>query len=486
MRNRVLRILLALVLMGAIFAAVICAANADPRQGGSAAAATPSLSAQFETDDLSVPGEQSLSAAFVTPPPKPEGPPQLDTDEHRVYLSADEDGLIHPDQTVTRGETAQILYSLMLNPVEGKCDFADIPEDHPLRPALECLICWDVISYGTGDFRPDDPITRAELVTMLEAFYPADESAGTSFSDMEGHWAAAAAENALTRGWIDASENFDPSGSIRRDEFCRLMNRAMGRCCDSAAVILSEDYPAPFRDLGPTSLYYEDMMEAACAHEFQMENGAECWTLSQSLPTGLHHSYGRLYCVDENGTVLRSTNYEEVWDFAADGRYTTGVTALDELITEILCQIIQPYMEGDEDLREAYLYVKRDHEYARIPWTLYNCPEDSLEYQYRALRFLPGDSGCCYDYACAFGYLARALGYKAYIVYGEINENYEAHGWVIIPEDGVDYMYDPEMEDVRDWRHFDFDLFRLQNGWRPYMYWYEPWWGQEETADAET
>lgn len=362
----------------------------------------------------------------------------------------------------------------MENPVEGNIRFPDVPEGDPLQPILAGLVRWEILSYSTEPFRPNDPVTRAELVTMLSKFYPAPALSGpSSFSDMSGHWAAAAAENALRRGWIDKGDAFGPGQPVSRQEFCRIMNRILGRRCDSAAVMLSGEYPCPFSDLSPASPYYEDLMEAAVAHSYSLSaGGAECWALSAGLEPGLHPVNGRLYYVDESGQPLRNAQHL-VWDFAADGRYTTGLPELDDMLVEILGAIVQGDMEDDDALRAAYLYVKADHEYTKRPWALYGCEDDSYENAYRALMFLPSEGGCCYDYAAAFGLLARALGYEAYILQGEINEFYEEHGWVIIPEDGVEYIYDTEMEDIRDWRHFDFDLYRINNNWQPYMYWYD-------------
>ena len=464
MNRRLPRILLALLLLGLI-AAVLYLGSRSGR------AAAPAQSAALSTpaEDLL----QSVSEAFSTPMPKPEGEPRLRSDEHIPYLQADEQGCIRPLDTLTRAEVCRILYSLMENPVEGDCAYSDIAEDDPLYPILGCFVRWDILSYSTAAFRPDDRITRAELVTILAGFYPAAEIAESSFSDMAGHWAAAAAENALQRGWLEESETFDPNLAVTRQEFARLMNRVLGRRADSAALMLSGEYTCPFTDLPADNLYYEDLMEAAAMHSFSTENGTECWTVTGAYEPGLHAVSGRLYYVDESGQVLRSGRHL-VWDFDSDGRYTTGFSALDDMVIDILCRIVTPGMEGDEDLRAAYLYVKDDHEYILRPQEMYGC-EAGADYEHarRAMIFLPSEGGCCYDYAAAFGILARALGYEAYILRGEINEYYEDHGWVIIPEDGVEYIYDPEMEDIRDWRHFDFDLFHIQNYWQPYMYWYD-------------
>lgn len=460
MRKRLPKILLALVLLGLIGAALIRGSQLGRQAPEQAAEPAPALA-------------QNVSEAFSTPMPRPEGEPRFRTDEHILYLQPDEQGRIRPEDALTRDEVCRILHSLMENPVEGNTSFPDVPESDPLHPILAGFVRWGILSYSAEPFRPADPVTRAELVTMLSAFYPAPALSGpSSFSDLEGHWAAAAAENALTRGWIDKREAFGPGQSVTRMEFCRMMNRILGRRGDSAAMMLSGEYPCPFADLSAASPYYEDLMEASVAHSHTGTGDEERWAVSSPLTPGLHPVNGRLYYVDENGQVLRNAQHL-VWDFASDGRYTTGLASLDDMLIDILNTIVRDDMEDDDDLRAAYLYVKEDHVYVKRPWALYGCEDDFYENAYRALSFLPSEGGCCYDYAAAFGLLARALGYEAYILQGEINEYYEEHGWVIIPEDGVEYIYDTEMEDIRDWRHFDFDLYRINNYWQPYMYWYD-------------
>ena len=93
----------------------------------------------------------------------------------------------------------------------------------------------------------------------------------------------------------------------------------------------------------------------------------------------------------------------------------------------------------------------------------------------RALRFFRHGGGTCYGFAAAFGLLARSLGEHAYIVSAQVNQYYAPHGFVVIPENGVDWIYDVEMEATRMERHDDLDLFRIKN-YGIYNYWYTPDW----------
>ena len=85
--------------------------------------------------------------------------------------------------------------------------------------------------YEDGTFRPDSPVTRAEmakiLVTALAVQGPEGED---SFSDTADHWAApyigAAAALGLIRGYPDGS--FRPDDSVTTAEVLTMLVRALG------------------------------------------------------------------------------------------------------------------------------------------------------------------------------------------------------------------------------------------------------------------
>ena len=54
--------------------------------------------------------------------------------------------------------------------------------------------------------------------------------------------------------------------------------------------------------------------------------------------------------------------------------------------------------------------------------------------------------GNCYCYAATFGELARAIGYDAQVCSGTVGMNRAKHGWVEIEIDGVNYIFDSELE----------------------------------------
>lgn len=425
----------------------------------------------------------------------PHGLPRLSSDRHGAYMKPSPSGFFRPDGLVHRGEFCKILYSLLENPIEGHCSFTDIRPTDDCYEAVAGLAAWGVLTDAAAPFHPLDLLSRAQLVTMLSAFYPiAGEGPApyigsflrhrsdyapsallpemAPFSDIAGHWAEPAIRNAVARGWVEPGENFFPDTAVTRAELCRILNAAMGRQCDEAYVLLSGEYtifpdvPCSHPDFGP-------IMEACYDHRHELSpEGYELWAESPLEP-GFHRAHGHLYYVEEDGRLLRNDRFG-VWEFDATGRYTTGLSELDARIVQILEELGTDDMSSWNALKAAYRWTV-DHEYIHHPDRSYGFDGVTDRNCLRALKFMNSRGGVCYDYAATFGYLARALGYKAYIVSGQLSVYREAHGWVVIPENGFNYIYDPEMESAHPERHGDLDLFRTQH-MSIYSYWYTPWW----------
>lgn len=422
--------------------------------------------------------------------------PKLNTDDHIPYLTSPFLTRIMPDEPLKRGDAIEALYTLLENPIEGACSFSDVAEGSELYEALRCMTAWGVVSDSAGEFRPNDMLSRAQLMTMLARFYPplpadmdepyvgsfrrrsADverlpEDTIPAFEDTTDHWAAAAIENAVDRGWIEPGGKFYPDAAVTRAEFCHILNRVLGRSGDLAVILLSGEYTSYF-DLPADHEYYADVLEASCVHEFYYsDENMEYWC-SETLEPGFHRAGGRLYYVQEDGSLLRNAWLEQ-WEFDENGCYTTGLDDLDEIVRGILLEIDADNKSDRDALRAAFLYCTHDHIYIYHNWYTYGFDGVHDEFSFRARRFFESGGGYCYDYAAGFGILARALGYNCYIVKAQVNEYYAPHGFVVIPEDGVNYIYDPELESARPARHADFGLFRITN-YSIYDYWYTPWW----------
>jgi hypothetical protein len=134
-----------------------------------------------------------------------------------------------------------------------------------------------IVGYKDGSFRPDDYITRAEYVAMISRFdnkmgpYPVD------FNDISGHWAERYIKIGASNGWISGYEDgsFKPDDNITRAEVVSLINRLLYRGVEIEDV---PDWAPSFTDLKTTHWAYADIMEAAIGHEFERkDNGYEVW-----------------------------------------------------------------------------------------------------------------------------------------------------------------------------------------------------------------
>lgn len=98
--------------------------------------------------------------------------------------------------------------------------------------AVSTLVKLGIIS-GRSDtsFDPDAPITRAEFATLFARFDESGTEPDGGFSDLSGHWARESVERAAALGWIDGYEDgsFRPDNRITRAEAMTMVNRILNR-----------------------------------------------------------------------------------------------------------------------------------------------------------------------------------------------------------------------------------------------------------------
>ena len=165
---------------------------------------------------------------------------EIEDMQGRGLLQGYPDGSFRPDAPVTRAELLVVLLRSLEIEANGPTDaaFADVPSTHWAAPVVASARRLGFASgYPNGTFRPDAPMTRAEAAALLYRAYP-DVSGDprAPFPDVpEEHWAGAAIEALAAAGVV----NGDPSGRF-------LPNRTVTRAELSVLLwrILSE--PASF------------------------------------------------------------------------------------------------------------------------------------------------------------------------------------------------------------------------------------------------
>ena len=206
--------------------------------------------------------------------------PDLNTKDHVAYIIGYPDGTVRPDRQITRAEVATIFFRLLTDEARDKFwsqtnPYPDVKADDWFNNAISTLTKMGIINgYEDGTFRPNNPITRAELTKMAVSFFSsADKFFGKtpSFSDVPAdawytRFIAAAEELGLINGYPDGT--FRPNNYITRAETCTIVNRTLGRG-PHKDHLLPEEVMINWPDNLPTQWYYEQIQEATNSHDYE-------------------------------------------------------------------------------------------------------------------------------------------------------------------------------------------------------------------------
>lgn len=225
------------------------------------------LYAKWEEASSSGSSYVDLTPVDPTPvtPPAETNAPLVDGDIGVSYVNGRSAGMFEPNAGITRGEVAAILYRLMSESAKTRFysqsnSFVDVDSGSWYNEAISTLVEAGVLGgYGDGTFRPDQPVTRAELAAILVRVQGGSTSVGnTTFTDTDGHWAEGYISSAVTSGLVFGYDDgtFKPNRSITRAEAVTMMNRLLMRNpSDSGSVT--------FTDVQPSDWFYGDVMAAA-------------------------------------------------------------------------------------------------------------------------------------------------------------------------------------------------------------------------------
>lgn len=210
---------------------------------------------------------------------------KLLTGDHIAYISGYPDGSVQAEANITRAEASAIFYRLLSAEARARyeattANFSD-SNSHWASKEIATLAKAGILNgYNDGSFRPDDFITRAEFAAIAARFDKL--SAGTMhFSDVPStHWAYSVISSAAEKGWVNGYSDgtFRPENSITRAEVVKITNAVLDRVCDEEYVSKNISNLNTFNDLYKTYWAYYEIMEAANAHDYEAVNGTETWT----------------------------------------------------------------------------------------------------------------------------------------------------------------------------------------------------------------
>ncbi len=153
------------------------------------------------------------------------------------------------DFTMLDASTGELLdyNGKVVTPSYIKQKFVDL-DGHPAREAVELLADTGIIAAVGGNFRPDDAVTQAELITMLvRSSMQTDVYVTGAAADGKEPWYQKYYDKAVLLGIIQAGENPDPDLPVTREVLARLTIHAMGLY---KVAVLSDIYVLDFGDAG--------------------------------------------------------------------------------------------------------------------------------------------------------------------------------------------------------------------------------------------
>ena len=223
----------------------------------------------------------------IRPPVDPDKP-ELNTEDHYAYIVGYPDGNVKPEGNITRAEVATIFFRLLTDESRNEFwsqtnNYSDVSEDAWYNNAVSTLSNAGIIDgYEDGTFKPDGNITRAEFATIAVRFFEATYDGGDLFSDIAGHWAQDYINEAANAGIVDGYPDgtFRPQQLITRAEAMTMVNRTIDRHPDADHLL---DDMIVWPDNPETAWYYEQVQEATNSHAYTMntddeQNPYEIWT----------------------------------------------------------------------------------------------------------------------------------------------------------------------------------------------------------------
>ena len=211
----------------------------------------------------------------------------LNNTDHFAYIVGYGNGEVRPQNSITRAEVAAIFFRLLEDDVRDanytrQNKFTDVSNDAWYCSAVSTLSAMGIISgYPDATFRPNASITRAEFAAIATRFDVNGDKTPASFNDIADHWAKDEIAVAANNGWVNGYEDgsFRPQNKITRAETMSLVNRVLNRKPETAEDLL-ENMTKWTDNADTNAWYYLAVQEATNSHYYEYKENSqyEKWT----------------------------------------------------------------------------------------------------------------------------------------------------------------------------------------------------------------
>lgn len=183
---------------------------------------------------------------------------------HKSYISGYDDGTFRPDNTITRAEAAAIIAKLggIDENKEYENTFNDVAESEWYKNYVNFAKEKGYIEgYDDDTFVPDKVITRGEFAVILGKYLNVDGTQKkTIFSDVPStHYASGYIQELFRKKIISGYDVhiFKPDNTITRAEAVTMMNKALGLGAEDVSGLGN-----PFSDVSPSHWAHKEILTA--------------------------------------------------------------------------------------------------------------------------------------------------------------------------------------------------------------------------------
>lgn len=218
-------------------------------------------------------------------------PDLLNDADHFAYVIGYPDGAVRPQGNITRAETATIFFRLLKDAVRNgnlltSNAYRDVAFSYWANTAISTMTGLGILQgRDSATFDPNAPITRAEFAAICARFDTGKSSGSQTFSDIRGHWAQDYIERAAELGWVKGFEDgtFRPNDCITRAQAMTMINRVLNRIPEDASDLLPDMNVWP--DCNPGDWFYLAVQEATNSHNYKHKAGNyETWISMKQDP----------------------------------------------------------------------------------------------------------------------------------------------------------------------------------------------------------
>lgn len=189
------------------------------------------------------------------------------------YIAGFPDGTFKPGKEVTRAEAVRMFVKLVNNgaelPKNPTTSFKDANNAWYSDEINYAVAKGFIKGYSDGTFKPNQAITRAEFAQMISTFVKNGYPGTGSFKDVKGHWASDAISalygNKNIKGYGDGT--FKPDQKLTRAEAVTILNSVFGRNTKSNSFAnVSEAGLRRFSDVSKSHWAYYEILDASNGH----------------------------------------------------------------------------------------------------------------------------------------------------------------------------------------------------------------------------